>query len=194
MYLLIYFTVYLILVFFLRSLLLWRKTGVNPVTFSSTDDAHGYNGKIFTFISIVEMVVLVIYAFIPTWRDILLPIWYIEHPTLRIIGWVFLIGSLLLVWVAQSQMSESWRIGIDTNHKTNLVTTGLFSYSRNPIFLGIMIANFGLLLSLPTAFTLLIVALSTVSINTQIRLEEEWLEGSHGEEYIQYKKKVRRWI
>ena len=38
-----------------------------------------------------------------------------------------------------------------------------------------MIANVGLFAVLPNAFTLLITALSTVSINTQIRLEEEFL-------------------
>jgi protein-S-isoprenylcysteine O-methyltransferase Ste14 len=57
-----------------------------------------------------------------------------------------------------------------------------------------MIANIGLFLVLPNAFTLLIIALSTVSINTQIRLEEEFLEQEFGEQYQEYKTKVRRWI
>ncbi|MEZ5057111.1 MAG: isoprenylcysteine carboxylmethyltransferase family protein [Saprospiraceae bacterium] len=102
--------------------------------------------------------------------------------------------SLILVWVAQSQMANSWRIGIDEKNKTELVTTGLFSFSRNPIFLGVMIANVGLLFIIPNAFTLLIVSLSTVSINTQIRLEEDFLIRSHGENYRDYLKRVRRWL
>lgn len=69
-----------------------------------------------------------------------------------------------------------------------------FAISRNPIFLGIMIANIGLFLVLPNAFTFLIIALSTVSINTQIRLEEEFLKQDFGEQYVEYKKKVRRWL
>ena len=92
------------------------------------------------------------------------------------------------------KMANSWRIGIDENNKTELVTKGFFSVSRNPIFLGIMIANIGLFLVLPNAFTLLIISLSTVSINTQIRLEEAFLEKEHGKEYSNYKPKVRRWI
>lgn len=91
-------------------------------------------------------------------------------------------------------MRESWRIGIDEENKTELVTNGFFAISRNPIFLGRMIANIGLFLVLPNAFTLLIIALSTVSINTQIRLEEEFLEQEFGEQYQEYKTKVRRWI
>jgi len=110
------------------------------------------------------------------------------------IGWILLLLSLIVVWVAQSQMRDSWRIGIDEENKTDLITTGLFAISRNPIFLGIMIANVGLFLALPNAFTLLIVSLSTISINTQIRLEEEFLSKEFGAEYTAYQKKVNRWI
>ena len=91
-------------------------------------------------------------------------------------------------------MASSWRIGIDEKNKTKLVTKGVFSISRNPIFLGIMIANIGLFLVIPNAFTLLIISLSTLSVNTQIRLEEEFLKREFGNEYTEYAEKVRRWI
>ncbi len=174
--------------------MLWKRTGVNPLTFNKTDDAHGFNGKVFTVITFLELIVVGIYAFKNNWYDYLLPFWYLEHPILIKIGWGLLILSLILVWIAQSQMSNSWRIGIDEKNKTKLVTSGMFSISRNPIFLGIMIANIGLFLVLPNAFTLLIVSLSTISINTQIRLEEEFLKREFGVEYEKYLKKIRRWI
>ena len=167
MSLFIFLLIFFFLVFFLRSFLTWRKTGINPLTFSKGDDAHGYIGKVYGFISVLELIVVSIYAFAPSLHKYLLPFWH---------------------------MRESWRIGIDEINKSELVTSGLFSYSRNPIFLGIMIANFGLFLIIPNAFTLLIVSLSKVSINTQIRLEEAFLEKSHGTAYINYRKKVRRWI
>lgn len=190
----IFLLVYFFFVFFLRTYLLWKRTGVNPLTFNKTDDAHGYNGKVFSFISLLEFVVVFIYAFKFEWYQYLLPFWYLEHNYLNYTGWGLLVSSLILVWVAQSQMANSWRIGIDEKNKTELITTGLFSISRNPIFLGVMIANFGLLLIIPNAFTFLIVSLSTVSINTQIRLEEEFLKRSHGVKYTTYCKKVRRWV
>ena len=193
-YLFLFLLVYFFLVFFLRSYLLWKRTGVNPLTFSKSDDAHGYNGKIFTFISLLEFVVVFIYAFKNEWYQYLLPFWYLEHDYLKYMGWGLLVLSLILVWAAQSQMANSWRIGIDEKNKTELVTNGLFSFSRNPIFLGVMIANIGLLLIIPNAFTLLIVALSTVSINTQIRLEEAFLVKSHGRIYKDYCANVRRWL
>mgnify|MGYP001794217017 CR=1 FL=1 len=193
-YLFLFLIAYFFFVFFLRSYLLWKRTGVNPLTFSKSDDAHGYNGKVFTFISILEFVVVFVYAFKGEWYQYLLPFWYLEHSYLQYVGWGLLLLSLILVWVAQSQMANSWRIGIDEKNKTELVTNGLFSVSRNPIFLGVMIANLGLMLIIPNAFTLLIVSLSTVSINTQIRLEEVFLKRSHGKVYQDYLNQVRRWF
>ncbi|WP_034043603.1 methyltransferase family protein [Wocania ichthyoenteri] len=194
MLLFIFFIIYFLFVFVIRSILLKNKTGINPLTFNKTDDAHGFNGKVFTVITFMELVVVGIYAFKIEWYKYLLPFWYIENEILSIIGWGFLIISLIIVWIAQSHMANSWRIGIDEKNKTKLVTKGLFSFSRNPIFLGIMIANMGLFLVIPNAFTLLIISLSTISINTQIRLEEAFLEREFGNDYLAYVNKVRRWI
>ena len=182
------------MVFVVRSLLLWKRTGINALTFNKSDDAHGFNGKVFTIISIIELIVVGVYAFCSDCYEYLLPFWYLEHTHLTKVGWILLGVSLVLVWIAQSQMANSWRIGIDTEKKTELVTKGMFSISRNPIFLGIMIANIGLFLVLPNAFTLLIVSLSTISINTQIRLEEEFLKDEFGKDYVDYQSKVRRWL
>lgn len=194
MYLFIFLICYFFLVFVLRSYLLWKKTKVNPLTFNKEDDAHGYNGKVFGFVFILELIIVSIYAFFPQWHKFLLPFWYFEIDSLMNSGWLLLIISLVFVWFAQGNMRESWRIGIDEENKSELITDGFFSLSRNPIFLGIMIANTGLFLVLPNAFTLLIVALSTVSINTQIRLEEEFLFKEFGSQYAQYQAKVNRWF
>ena len=194
MILFVYLIVYFLLVFVVRSVLLWKKTGINPLTFNKTDDAHGFNGKVFTVISFLELIVVGLYAFKNNWYEYLLPFWYLENLILQKIGWVLLILSLIVVWISQTQMANSWRIGIDENNKTKLVTNGFFSLSRNPIFLGIMIANIGLFLVIPNAFTLLIISLSTITINTQIRLEEEFLKRKFESEYLDYAEKVRRWI
>lgn len=175
-------------------MLLWKKTGINPLTFTKSDDAHGFNGKVFTIISYLELIVVGIYAFKDEWYEYLLPFWYLENEVVIKVGWAFLFLSLVVVWIAQTQMANSWRIGIDEKNKTKLVTSGFFSISRNPIFLGIMIANVGLFMVIPNAFRLLIISLFTISINTQIRLEEEFLQRQFGNEYVEYMEKVRRWI
>ena len=88
-------------------------------------------------------------------------------------------------------MKNSWRIGIDTETKTELITAGLFQLSRNPIFFGSLI---GLFLTTPNALTGLFLILGYVLIQIQIRLEEEFLTDQHGQKYTEYKQKVRRLI
>ena len=119
MLLFIYLLTYFLFVFVIRSILLKLKTGVNPVSFNRRDDAHGYNGKVFTVISFMELIVVGIYAFKIEWYNYLLPFWYLESDTMSIIGWGFLILSLIVVLIAQSHMANSWRIGIDEKTKQN---------------------------------------------------------------------------
>jgi protein-S-isoprenylcysteine O-methyltransferase Ste14 len=123
-----------------------------------------------------------------------MPIEWLEYSWLRLTGMVLLLSSLVWTVIAQAQMGESWRIGIDQSHRTNLVQSGVFSLSRNPIFLGMLLTLFGLFLVIPNALTLLTLGLGVVLIQIQVRLEEEFLARTHGEEYILYRRRVRRWI
>jgi protein-S-isoprenylcysteine O-methyltransferase Ste14 len=96
--------------------------------------------------------------------------------------------------VAQAQMGESWRIGIDEERRTPLVRKGVFGLCRNPIFLGMMLTLLGLFLVTPNAVTLLVLTLGVVLIQIQVRLEEEFLSKTHGEHYAEYRRHVRRWL
>lgn len=71
------------------------------------------------------------------------------------------------------------------------MTKGIFTFSQNPIFLGIVLLLLGLFFIIPNTATLLIVSLSFVILNIQIRLEEEYLLKIRGERYILYQHKVR---
>ena len=57
-----------------------------------------------------------------------------------------------------------------------------------------MLTLFGLFLVIPNALTLLTLGLGVVLIQIQVRLEEEFLARTHGEEYTLYRTRVRRWI
>ena len=193
LYIFLFLLLFYFVTFIVRSYILWKNTGHKAFVFKASDDAYGFNGQVFKFIAVFEIIIIAIYSFGENYYDYLLPFWYLENNYLQFIGWVLLHGSLIWVFTAQLQMADSWRIGIDFGNKTPLVTKGLFSFSRNPIFLGILTANLGLFLVLPNAFTLLIVVWSYTVIQTQVRLEEEFLKKVHGDEYEKYFKQVRRW-
>ncbi|MFP8892734.1 methyltransferase family protein [Chryseobacterium sp. EZn1] len=85
-------------------------------------------------------------------------------------------------------------MGIDNSAKTELITHGLFRFSRNPIFLGMTISLIGFFLAFPTVIAFAFLLTGSMLMQIQIRLEEEYLLKEHGEIYIAYKKKVRRML
>lgn len=190
----IYLAAYFIAAFFWRSYVVWKRTGINPVVFKGSDDAHDFIGRVFKLLFAVVVGVVLVYSFFPGAYQYLMPIPWLDRSGIRVTGVVLLILSLAWTILAQAQMGESWRIGIDSEHKTTLVKTGVFSISRNPIFLGIMITLFGLFSVIPNAITSLTLVLGVVIINIQVRLEEEYLKTTHSDEYAGYARRVRRWI
>jgi protein-S-isoprenylcysteine O-methyltransferase Ste14 len=189
-----YLIAYFIVAFFWRSYVVWKRTGINPVVFKGSDSAHDFIGRVSKLLFAVIVGVVLVYSFLPSAYQYLMPIPWLGRSWIRLVGIILLIASLLWTILAQAQMGESWRIGIDSAHKTKLIQTGVFRVSRNPIFLGIMVTLLGLFLVIPNAVTLLVLVLGIFLINVQVRLEEEYLKITHGDEYAGYIQQVRRWI
>ncbi len=133
--LVIYLVFYFGAAFVLPSYRVWKRTGVNPVTFRGADTAHDYIGKLFKIVMLVLTLAVIIYAFAPNFYPYLLPIVWLENRTLQFIGIGLLLLSLVWTILAQIQMGDSWRIGIDEEKQTSLVRSGLFGVSRNPILI-----------------------------------------------------------
>ncbi|MDW3197060.1 MAG: isoprenylcysteine carboxylmethyltransferase family protein [Cytophagales bacterium] len=185
---------YLLLVFVLRSFILWKQTRVNPLVFGNTDKAHDYIGRVYKVMVLGTWISITLFSFFPNQYPFLLPIEYLESDQLKFAGLVLLFVSFLWTSIGQYQMSGSWRIGIDYEETTRLVSNGLFKYSRNPIFLGVLISYLGTFLIIPNILSFSIMLVTFVTIQTQVRLEEEYLESVQGKEYIEYKSQVRRWL
>lgn len=193
-FLTIYLTIYFAVAFVLPSYRVWKRTGVNPVTFRGADTAHDYIGRLFKIVMLGLTAAILVYAFAPQYYEFLLPVTWLESKTLQIIGTVLLLLSLGWTVLAQIQMGNSWRIGIDEDKKTDLVQTGVFSFSRNPIFLGMIVTITGFFLIMPNALTLLVSAIGYILIQIQVRLEEEFLTRIHGTDYENFRRAVRRWL
>lgn len=189
-----YLVAYFFATFFSRSFVVWKRTGVNPLVFKGTDNAHDYIGRVFKLLFAAVVIVVVVYSTSENIYEYLTPIAWLESRWLRATGVVLLLVSLAWTVVAQAQMGESWRIGIDDERRTPLVRKGVFGLSRNPIFLGMMLTLLGLFPVTPNAVTLLVLVLGVVLIQIQVRLEEEFLSNIHREDYMQYRRSVRRWL
>lgn len=190
----IYLLAYVIAAFFWRSYVVWKKTGINPVVFKGSDSAHDFIGRLFKALFAVVVAVVIIDAFVPSAYQYLMPIPWLERRGIKFTGIVLLLASLLWTILAQAQMGDSWRIGIDAEHTTELVRSGVFKISRNPIFVGMMVTLLGLFFRIPNVVTLIALLVGVILIGIQVRLEEEYLTRTHGEKYLEYRHNVRRWI
>jgi len=113
---------------------------------------------------------------------------------IRIIA-VILISSGVIIFIsALISFRNSWRIGIDTREPDKLITSGIFKYSRNPIFLFLDILFVGMAMIYPSIFMIAFALISVIGLNHQIHHEEQFLLKHYKEEYQEYCKNVRRYF
>ena len=192
--LLAYFLVYFFIAFAWKSWRTYLKTGVNPIVLPNTDDAYGFVATGFKLILmsiLLYLCALVFFDFVESGSG---TFQWLEFVGIEIFAWLLMTVGLLTTIKSQHDLSDSWRIGIDNHSKTNLITTGIYKFSRNPIFLSMRLSVFGAFLLVPNGVMLLLLGLSEVFIQVQVRLEETHLKQVHGKYYEIYASKVRRWI
>jgi|SRR5690606_5577476 len=102
--------------------------------------------------------------------------------------------SALVIVTAQMQMGASWRVGVPKEGPGALITHGLFSWSRNPIFVGLLGAMFALFVWSPHILTAALLAAIWTLTLIQVRIEEEALRETHGDTYEHYAAHVGRWF
>lgn len=190
----VYFLVYFSIAFVLKSWIVAKRIGKNPFVIPRDESAYGLIGFYFKVTLVGMFLYTIFYAIFPTKEEFYLPIRQLEIVAIRYTGIGILFFALAWTIIAQAQMKDSWRIGIDHDTASELVTTGLFSISRNPIFFGMTLSLLGLFLVTPNALTLVFLLMGHVLMQIQIRLEEEFLTKEHGQLYSDYTKKVRRMI
>ena len=91
-------------------------------------------------------------------------------------------------------MKDSWRAGIPDKDKTELVTTGIYRFSRNPAFLGFDLMYVGVLLLYGNLLTLSFFIFAIVMLHLQILQEERYLVNTFGEPYQEYCRHVFRYL
>ncbi len=75
-----------------------------------------------------------------------------------------------------------------------LVTTGIYAYTRNPMYLGHNIFLVGLALSLQSWLGAIIAVANAIWFHTRVLGDEKQLEEQFGQSYIDYRDRVKRWI
>jgi protein-S-isoprenylcysteine O-methyltransferase Ste14 len=117
----------------------------------------------------------------------------LDVTSLHVIGVIVTIVGIALTVIAQFAMAESWRIGVDPNERTPLVTTGAFAMVRNPIFTAMLVTATGLTLTIPNVVSVIGLVALIAALEVQVRLvEEPYLVVTHGTDYRRYAQRVGR--
>lgn len=111
-----------------------------------------------------------------------------------IIATTFLISSLLIALLALIGLRDSWRVGVQENQKTELITSGIYAFSRNPYFVSYLLLFAGYTILLSNLVLLGLSIIGFISIHMMILKEEEYLRATHGEVYIKYCEMTARYL
>jgi protein-S-isoprenylcysteine O-methyltransferase Ste14 len=172
-----------------------RKSGVEPWVLPLGDDAPGFLGRAFVGLVAVWAFVLVTWAIVPGWAlRSLGAVPLLLGPGFAWAGIGLVLAGVVVVVVGQRAMGRAWRVGIPTGDKPKLVTEGIFAWSRNPVFLGMMLAAAGVTLAIPHALSLAALTGTYMALSIQIRLEEAYLESWLGDAFGAYARAVGRWF
>jgi protein-S-isoprenylcysteine O-methyltransferase Ste14 len=172
-------------------------TGINPIVIGRATEGAWRIVELLALVSLVAWLVEVVlhalhspYDMFPDRVELAL----LHTQPVRILG-ATLAGIGFLVFVlAFFSFGDSWRIGIDRKTAGTLVTGGIFSISRNPIYVGFDLLFIGILLMNGTWFFLIFAVLAIVAVHAQILREEKFLTQRYGEAYERYRKEAPRYL
>lgn len=106
---------------------------------------------------------------------------------------VGMVGDLIFL-ISVLCMKDSWRADIPDKDRTELVTDGIYAYSRNPAFLGFDLQYIGVLLMYCNLLTGIFTVSAIVMLHLQIMQEERYLTTAFGTEYLDYHHQVFRYL
>ena len=164
------------------------------MVFGASASAHDRVGALLLLLFVFIVAIVIAFSVSPRTYEYTFPLHSLELTPVCWAGTMLLVASLAWIVFAQAQMHESWRIGIDREHQTDLVQAGVFSVSRNPIFVGMIVTLAGLFLAIPSVATLIVLVVGAALIRIQVALEEQFLAKAHADEYALYRRRVRRWL
>jgi len=118
----------------------------------------------------------------------------LDSPLARVAGAALVVFGLLLFAAALLHFGDSWRVGIDRDTPGQLVTRGVFAWSRNPIFVFLDCYALGVFLISGELALGLIALIVMGGLHYQIREEERFLAERHGDAYRAYCARTPRYI
>jgi protein-S-isoprenylcysteine O-methyltransferase Ste14 len=130
----------------------------------------------------------------------MLPVLIGELDGIRIPGSIFgliflLLGSLALLWCIRDFYVSGKGTLAPWDPPEHLVNVGLYNYSRNPMYVAVLVTLLGWVILFGSPVLLIYTIGVAVAFRQRvIRSEEPWLAQNFGQEWLAYKESVPRWL
>lgn len=182
--------VWLALAFGVRTVLQVRRTGSTGFKGPGTGALERFAGGLFVA-ALLAGAAAPLLALV----DLVEPIGALDGVVAHATGVALASAGIVATFVAQLAMGDAWRIGVEPDERTELVTDGPFAIVRNPIFAAMAPTALGLALMVPSAIAVLGLLAFAVALELQVRLvEEPHLLRVHGDAYAEYAGRVGRFV
>jgi protein-S-isoprenylcysteine O-methyltransferase Ste14 len=113
----------------------------------------------------------------------------------NLVGIIPLVMGLIINLVADKAFKRLGTTVKPYEESTSLITDGVFRFSRHPMYLGMVLILIGISILLGSVTPFLVTATFTVMMETVfIKVEERMMREVFGDAYLEYKKKVRKWL
>lgn len=196
-----YFQIASVIVFLLilvgRASYLRLSRNINPIAIGGGKQGLALAAELISFGGLaVWAVEIFFYALHSSFRIFPSPLDMVllDSNAAKLIG-VALVTLGLIVFVgAFISFGDSWRVGFDVKTPGALVTSGLFAYTRNPIYVFIDLWFLGIFLINGTLIFLIFAALALAAIHWQILREEDFCAKLYGEPYRAYCERTGRYF
>lgn len=140
------------------------------------------------FVSAVPLATLLL----PSTYNYLMPLFKSPPKILSVVSVSFLIFGNIITFIAVFTLKQHVTFH-NFGETTQLYTKSIFSFIRNPITLGLVAISVGFVFALPSVVMLFGLVVFLWNSSRRIKMEENYLQRTFGEEYLQYKKRVRKY-
>ena len=149
---------------------------------------------------------LFVSGLIGTWIIILYPVVFLFYP--NVVNNTFSIpipiirsftGILFIIMGSIVEIISGLQLGLSTRfylpaQKTKLITSGVYSFCRNPLYIGVHLSFLGIFFLLPSLIYLIGLFLFLINQHLRILQEEKFLTESFGAEYEKYLRRTGRYL
>lgn len=120
---------------------------------------------------------------------------FLRTGTAKAVGWLLFVAGVLMVAPALWKFIVSKNTVVTMKPAHSLQTTGIYAFTRNPMYLGLVLLYSAAGFFKGSWWTFIVIPLLIITVQFYIiSREEHYLQRAFGNAYLQYKKKVRRWI